>query len=282
LALGLLISLWRGWVGAEGTLIGRTTLDSSEFERMLVGKSPTGMPLVKDIRYYGQEDGTDWVIAEQLVRRGRDQNKSETYIPVKVAAERPYVPKLSPPAKADPKFTVVEYLQSMHAIDPQVKFSTRWWDQEPLRSPLFALMGMALLAGACPTIVNLLVGGAEARADSAKTGQSEYDLSRFGKGKPEPAKATRHGPTDQDLAHLRELEAELERSLSSTRDEAPNAQPDATAASVSSNPIALPGQPIRKLDGGPLDPQAEVKPKQPKHFGGEYYPTETHVKRDET
>src|SRR5438874_3624000 len=125
LALGLIFSWWRGWVGAEGSLIGRSTLDSSEFEQMLVAKSVSGMPLVKDIRYYGREEGTDWVIAQQLVRQGQDQKKTEIYIPVKVAAERPYVPKLNPPAKKDPNFTVVDYLKSVNAIHPQGRFSTR-------------------------------------------------------------------------------------------------------------------------------------------------------------
>jgi hypothetical protein len=281
LALGLIISLWRGWVGAEGTLLGRTTLDSSEFERMLVGKSPTGMPLVKDIRYYGQEDGTDWVIAEQFMTRGRGQNKTESYIPVKVAAQRPYVPTLNPPAKANPNFTVVDYLQSVHAIDPHVKFSTRWWDQEPLRSPLFALMGMMLMAGACPAIFHLL-GAAEATVDSAKSKEREYDLSRFGRGKPEASNSSRRGPTKQDLAHLRELECELERKLACSGDNSSDTIPGATPDSMSPTSAASPAQSIRKLDAGPLESQAEAKPKPAKDYGGEFYPTETHVKRDPT
>src|SRR5436190_14432987 len=95
LALGLIFSWWRGWVGAEGALIGRSTIDSTEFEQLLVAKSPSGVPLVKDIRYFGLEEGTDWVIAQQLIVQGKGENRTANYIPVKVAFERPYVPKLA-------------------------------------------------------------------------------------------------------------------------------------------------------------------------------------------
>src|SRR5262245_43187563 len=159
LALGLIVSWWRGWVGPEGALIGRSTLDITEFEQLLVGKSPTGTPLIKDIRYYGLEEGTDWVLAEQLIVRGNGENRTNAYIPVTVAAQRPFVPTHTSPVKPASNLTVLDYLKSVRATNPQVKFSTRWWDQEPMRSPLFALVGMVVLAGACPAVMQLLLGG---------------------------------------------------------------------------------------------------------------------------
>src|SRR5262245_7981204 len=178
LAFGLAVSLWRGWVGAEGTLMGRTTLECSEFEKLLLAKSPSGQPALKDIRFFGHEDARSWLTAEQLIRLGKGASASESYIPVKIATRKPCCSSLNPTAKVDPDYTVIEYLKSVKAKQPDVRFSTRWWDQEPMRSSLFAMVGMLLLAGACPTLVNALLGAGLGRSTESK--EPEYDLSRFG------------------------------------------------------------------------------------------------------
>jgi hypothetical protein len=286
LALGLVYSFWHGWVGPEGTLNERTTLDSTEFEQLLVKKSASGQPLITDIRYYGHVEGTDWLIAQQLAHSKK--KTSETYIPVKIGATRPYVAKLNPPPKAGPNFTVVDYVKSVRGINPAVSFSTRWWDQEPLRSPLFALVGMMVLGLAGPALSNLLgLSAAMGRADQKTADQKEgYDLSRFGKGKPEATQPVKRGPSKAELDHLRELEAELERKLSGKDDtidtSADTPEPPQSDAASSPSQAASQHAPVRKLEAGPLEgPAVQDKPKQSKQFGGEYYPTETHVKRDE-
>jgi hypothetical protein len=275
LTLGLAVSLWRGWVGPEGTLLGRSTLESSEFEKLLLTKSPTsGQPQVKDIRFFGEEDGRSWLIAQQLVRRGRDE--PEVYIPVKIPAKKPFVSSLNPTAKVDANFTVVDYLKTVKAKHPEVRFSTRWWDQEPVRSPMFALVGMVLAALAGQPLVHALLGAGLGREPDKKG--EEYDLSRFGKGGPEKKEPVKKGPSEQDIAHLRELEAELERQLAA-KDQGGGAAPDSAAPATQQS--APSDQPIKKLDGGPLEAQADNKPKQAKRYGGEFYPTETHVKPEE-
>ena len=70
-ALGLIVSLWRGWVGPEGALVDRPTLEAVDFERLLLEKSESGQPMVRNIRLHSRVDGTDWLTAEQLLRRGR-------------------------------------------------------------------------------------------------------------------------------------------------------------------------------------------------------------------
>src|SRR5262245_44713260 len=106
LLLGLVYSGWRGWVGPDSELNDRTTIDSTELERLVAKKSQSGQPLIKDIRYFGRVDGTDWVIANTLTRSGKAP--SESYIPVKIPAERPFRPTVNPPSKPNPNYTVVD------------------------------------------------------------------------------------------------------------------------------------------------------------------------------
>jgi hypothetical protein len=271
LVVGLAVSWWRGYVGLDASLLERDTIDVTEFEQLLVAKSSTGKPLLRGIRFYGHEAGTDWIIAEQFTR-GTGPDGSESYVPVKVGAQRPYVPTRGPATKADPNFTVIDYLKSIQATNPQVRFSTRWWDREPARSMVYALIGVIAFAGAGPLLLGWFSGGAAA---AGKGKEAEYDLSRFGKGGggDAPAKPTRHGPTEAELAHLRELEAELERRLGNDGTAAipPGA---AEASSASAGPTS-----VKKLDAGPLEAPAESKPTESKQYDGEFYPTETHVKR---
>jgi hypothetical protein len=277
LALGLAVSFYRGWVAADATLESRQTLDSTEFEQILAKKSTAGQPMVKDIRYFGQDDSIDWVIANQLVRRGRGVTASEAYVPVKIAFDRPYKPRLNRPLNLDANFTVVDYLKLARAKNPEVRYSTRWWDREPVRSPLFALLGMAVMAGACPLLMNRIGGGEQAKRD-----EPEYDLSRFGKGGPEPERPAKTGPTEADIAHLRDLEAELERKLAAGAEPAVEADsPSLTQPTAAQNGST---GPIRKLDAGPLESQspADAAKHANKEFAGEFYPTETHVKHDKS
>jgi hypothetical protein len=169
LALGAAFSCWRGWVGNEGALIGRSTLESSDFEKLMLAKSPTsGQRVVTDILYYGREDGMAWLTARQLVRKGMAAQAKEMYVPVKVPAKTPYVPAVDPPAKVDPKFTVVDYLNSVKAKHPELTFTIRWWAHEPVQTPMFALMGTLLLAGAGPSLVHVLAGASAHRRNEAR------------------------------------------------------------------------------------------------------------------
>jgi len=85
------------------------------------------------------------------------------------------------------------------------------------------------------------------------------------------------------LAHLRELEAELEQRLAAKDEAVEAADSSAAHAADAPPPSSQPQQPIRKLDAGPLEaPAQQQSPKPQKKFGGDYYPTETHVKREES
>ena len=201
-------------------------------------------------------------------------------MPVKVPAKTPFITATTKPAKIDPNFTVVDYLKSARAKNPQVGFSTRWWAHEPFRSVIFALVGMALLGGICPPLIGVLTGAGFSWREK-KPKEPEYDLSRFGKSKPQPQKPGKHQPTEQEIAHLRELEAELEQKLASKDDTGVAVAPGEDDAPSSAAASGKTEQPVKKLTSGPLEAVADDKPKQLKRFSGEFYPTETHVKHDD-
>jgi hypothetical protein len=273
--LGLVISFWRGTFRSDAPLEERTTLDPSEFERMLVAKPHQGKPLLKNIQVHAMRDGSYWLTAQQLLGDKSPGSAEATYVPVRIHAPTPYVPAGSPAAKPDPRFTVIDYLEMVQAKHTSVDFSTRWWDREPLRSLLHAAVGAALLGGLVPFLMPLLTGGI--RSDHSE--REEYDLSRFGRGKPQPSTVVlRRGPTEQDIQKLRQVEAELERNLASG-----GAALNSTVslpASGAANPSTS-QQSVRPLTAGPLESATtpEDKHKEQKHYAGEYYPTETHVKK---
>lgn len=248
----------------------RTTLDITEFELLLAAKSSTGKPALKDIRFYGHEADRSWLIAQQLLRQGSGSTAADVYVPVKIAARKPFVPRRNPSAKVDPNYTVIDYLKSLSATHPELRFSTRWWDSEPTRSAIFGIAGMVLLAGVCPMLMNVLATGSFRRLDENRP---EYDLSQSANRKGTSKAAVPHGPGAEDLAHVRELDAELERRLARGVDSMPSAS---SQQSVDASPK------IRELNVQPLEaPVAQTKPKQPKEYEGEFYPTETHVKHHE-
>ena len=279
--LGLAVSLWRGWVGPEGDLVDRPTLESVDFERLVLEKDPSGQPAVKNIRLHSQVDNTTWLTAEQLLRPSK--KSSERYVAVKIPAKTPFAPKTNPPAKVDPNYTVIDWLSAQRAKNPQIGYSTRWWAQEPMRTPLFAVAGLVLFAGVFPSLIGVLTGqGINPKRDEEKKDpkKPEYDLSRFGKGKAEPThKPAARQITEQDLQHVRELDDELERRLSGTF--VPSADSTSTDSPTATGSANKPDQPVQKLSGGPLEASTDDKPKKMKRFGGEFYPTETHVKQED-
>ena len=137
-----------------------------------------------------------------------------------------------------------------------------------------------LLAGLCPPLIGVLTGAGTGRRHDEKEKKPEYDLSRFGKGKPGRSIAAKPQVTEQDLEHVRELDAELERRLAAARATDGTTLTGAAASGpADADNRTKPEQPVQKLSAGPLEaPAIDDKPKKPKRYGGEFYPTETHVK----
>lgn len=279
-AVGVGISLWRGSIDAETALAGRSTLDVGEFERLLTRQTRSGQPMLKNIQVYPVGDGVYWLSAEQLRTRGGRRwgggggdDDEQQYVPVKIRATTPFVPRANASSpNADPNGTIVDYLASLKASNPNVDYASRWWDVEPMRTALFAAAGAMLIGGVWPSLINLLIGAGYGKRSEKK--EPEYDLSRFGQGMEESPAMRKPAATTEDLAKLRALEAELEKNIAggAAGTTAPTSDPPASSERRVESPV-------RKLTGGPVELAVPEQPKEEKHYAGEYYPTVTHVKR---
>jgi prepilin-type N-terminal cleavage/methylation domain-containing protein/prepilin-type processing-associated H-X9-DG protein len=282
LLLGLIISFWRSSGGAEAAMADRSSLSLCEFERLLYMQTDSGQAALVNIKPYRMGDGSYWVSADWYVRRRAE--KEARFIPVRIHAPTPYIPRQDPlPKKLDANFrtyskasldqlanppvvfdqtkipadfTVLDYMAVVKQKVPQVQYSTGAWNRQPLSAILFGLGGALLFGGIIPNLLALLgAGGRPSGID----------------GEPEaPSAQTAAG----DSAHLRELEAEMERNLAISREDPPLPGPAApfpepAIPDLSAEPLAAPA----------VAPTAAVA--EEKHYAGVYYPTATHVRDDQ-
>src|SRR2546428_4582838 len=136
LLLGVLVSFWLGYTGLERVMADRSTLSTSEFEKVLLLRTDGGTPALSHIRPYRMSDGSYWLSADWFVQRRAEP--AAHYVAVKILAPTPYIPRQDPPAKKldanfrgyskqslallaqppllldtskiDPNFTVLDYL----------------------------------------------------------------------------------------------------------------------------------------------------------------------------
>jgi hypothetical protein len=217
------------------------------------------------VRYFGRKTAP-LLTAQQLGPQGQQRAcRRRVYIPVKIPAKTPVLPAINPPAKVDPNFTVVDYLKEVRAKNPQVRFSTRWWDQEPLRTPLFALIGWHCCGG---------MAAAESSARRCGRGRDE--------GRRTPSTTfceLRQGRTGADIAGQTRADRGGAGASARARGRAgsngsPAGRPPPPRMRIHHPFAASPDsrnrpRKIRKLDGGPLETTADNKPKAHKKFGGE-------------
>jgi len=205
-------------------------------------------------------------------------------IPAKFVAD---VPLVFRGVKDDPKRTILTYLDetlakdrktleekkkaakgAKSAVEPEpLAYKFAWWET---RNGVYALWGGGAFAAVglvWPLVMTLLVG-----AGLGREPDPEYDLSRF-KGSAKPVEVKKKTATEEDMARLAALEAEMEARL--MKDAKPReAHPVAAAA---------PAPAIRKLESGSAAQEAKAgEAADPnKAFGidrEDFYPTEIHGK----
>jgi hypothetical protein len=93
----------------------------------------------------------------------------------------------------------------------------------------------------------------------------EYDLERF-KAEAEAKKAAGHVATPEELAHLAELEADLEKRLAAQRAGLPMPEDEEVVPAAT-----------KKLDGGPLEAFKDNKEAEEHDYKGEFYPVDRHL-----
>ncbi len=173
-------------------------------------------------------------------------------------AEREYVPNIR------------VYLDAVKAANEQLDYRYVWWREPVWTYTLWTGGAVLLIGGVWPTILNLLVGAGYGRPPRQ---EEDYDLSRFGRGKPELAAAAATPEMDSEEldAVTRAYEARLGESADAESDEAPD-----TADAPSTEIRQLKAEPLPE-DVPPLRPQEE----EDKEFVGEFYPVARPVHKKE-
>lgn len=165
------------------------------------------------------------------------------------------------------------YLDAVAAANEGFDYQYMWWQEKMWVYILWTGGAVVLIGGVWPTFLNLLVGAGFGRPPREE--KEDYDLSRFGKGKPEPAVAAAEPVIDSEELDAVTRAYEQRIGEGSVEDgfgeELP--EPDAPA-------------PIRQLKSGADAeeiPTARSQEEEEKEYGGEFYPVvkSVHKKKDE-
>src|SRR5688500_7741740 len=111
---------------------------------------------------------------------------------------------------------VREFLASMQKNHPNagIEYRYAWYRETWAIYLLWTGAALLLIGGVWPSVISLMVGAGLGFHPEEKG--PDYDLERF-KAEAEKKKAAGHVPTEAELAHLRELEDELEKKLAAQR-----------------------------------------------------------------
>jgi len=161
--------------------------------------------------------------------------------------------------------SVREFLKSMQANNPNAEISFRyaWYREAWAIYLLWTGAALLLIGGVWPSVISLMVGAGLGFQKEDKG--PEYDLERF-KAEADAKKAAGHVATPEELAHLAELEADLEKRLAAQRAGLPMPEDEEVVPAAS-----------KKLDGGPLEALVDNRPAEEHEYKGEFYPVDRHL-----
>ena len=237
------------------------TISQRDFEAgLLIPQNQFGTLL--NVTVYPPEQGKYKIEAEQ-VRPSKVAGQGDAR-PVAFMADTPYKAGLWR-GESDEYPNVRVYLKKLKEANPNVSFKYAWYRETWAIYTLWMGASILLIAGVWPSVVSLMVGAGLGISSEEKG--PEYDLSRF-KAEQEK-KGAHHEPTPQEIAHLRELEDELEKKLAAQRAGLPIPEDEPAVA-----PAAA-----KKLDGGPLQAAAIDKPAEEHEYKGEWYPVDRGPKK---
>jgi hypothetical protein len=166
-----------------------------------------------------------------------------------------------------PKQTVdvTAWIKSVAADRNWISYHYAWWMDPKVAFWVYGAGGFLLIGVIWPSIQHQLV---KAGLGNAPSDDSDYDLSRFGKGGKQKAAAAPE-PVEEDLSRLDALEAQVLASMGPT-------EPKPVAEEAPTE--------IRKLDAAPLEAPDEEETEAAqaqRDFKGEYYPVARAVVKDE-
>lgn len=155
---------------------------------------------------------------------------------------------------ADPKYSVLDYLEYARQKHPEIMFHAAWWDAPRAKYPLWALGGMLLIGGIWPNLLRWMTGAAKQEQED------DYNLDRF---KSEPSKAGVATERPVPALDLSALEEELQKGLEE--------QPVAAIAPQTGSNTAAP-LPVPEAHAAPAAALPPGQTQEASDFRGEYYP----------
>jgi hypothetical protein len=245
------------------------TIGQRDFEEGLVKQFPKQGHLER-VTVMPPVEGKYKIVADQVrdIKLVDAQRADVNFRPVAYMADTPYKAAAWRGGE-EPYPNVIEYLKNAQTKNAQVSYRYAWWRTPKAVYALWTGASVLLIGGVWPVLVSLMVGAGLGlkRADQGP----EYDLERF---KGEQAKdAAPTGPTPEQLAHMRELEEELEKKLAAQRAGMPIPEDEIVAAQAA---VA------KKLDGGPLEAAGIQKQDEEHDYKGEFYPVDRHLPKKKT
>ena len=234
------------------------TMAQTDFERGVAAKFPQPGHITNVIVLPSAEKDFQAVVCEQL-RRTKDPKVME-FRPALFRAPAPFKSERGGQTYA----SISAYLGEVKSkANPELSYKYAWYRETWAVYLLWTSASMLLIGGVWPSAVSLMTGGGLGLRRE-KSDEPEYDLSRYGKGKPESKPGARVGPSAAEMEEVRRLDEELERQLA--------AGATSGAGVQGAEGIAGSDQPIRKLDGGPLEAAGVQASDEEKEYGGEFYP----------
>ena len=241
LAAGYAITLWH----SDHDSVVRRPLSAELF--VAYANVPPAKPRsIRNLVVDPPHDGSNYVTGEVLL--------GGIYRPFAFYAARPFV--ASPDVHAN---SVLDYLQSISPQGRPMFFRNPWWRATWFILSVAAGVGVIVVGGIWPTIVNLILFGSLRRPAPA---EDAYKLERFVAEQPVAA-SQKPQLTDADMDRLHEIEQQIKSSLDGA---SPVASPADSATATQ------PG--VVQLNSSPLDAPLSKADTESKEYRGEFYPVQ--------
>lgn len=235
------------------------TIGQREFEAGLTVPYPAQGHLQK-VTVMPLGEGAHKVVAQRVVN-----TRTPGVIELRPVAFRAAVPYKAGTWRGDGEdyADVLAFLKRAKEISPELSYRYAWFRETWAIFMLWTGASVLLIGGVWPSVVSLMVGAGLGLQREPKG--PDYDLDRF---KAEAEKQPeRREPTADEIAHLRQLEEELERKLQAQQLGMPIPEDE---------PSDAPAAPM-KLDGAPLEAAKLPQQEQEHDYKGEFYPVDRHL-----
>jgi hypothetical protein len=252
LVIGLALSyVWSNFEWGEQL----PTMDQADFERGVVTRFGEAGHVADITLLPTTERNVQPVMCAQL-RRGRDPGMMKFH-PALFRAAIPFTSERD--GQTYP--TLAAYLNHVKAqANPELRFKYAWYRERWAAYALWTAASVLVIGIVWPSVVSLM-SGAGLGLMPVRSAEAEYDLSRFGKGQTKPTASEQYDPEE-----IRRLDEELEKRLAGEN--------TGTVTDIAAAAAAAPEQPVRQLNGGPLEVIDAGKEVDPKEYRGEFYPVE--------